>query len=250
MAVDMELLKRLRAITQAPLGECKQALEESQGDLDQAQQILRDKWALKASKKADRETNEWVVVIKHIWERTLGIKLACETDFVAKNETFIGLAHSLLTLVADATSSLFSSYWDLSDDVKALLEDTIKSHFVTIGENMQIIDLFAHNGHAQIYTHPGDKIAVAVFFTWDEKLAKDAALQVAAMNPWYHSVANVPVEVVDAEKTRFMQELVDDKKPEEIKQNIVNGKLAKFYSEIVFEEQYCIKDDSKKWKII
>jgi len=79
-------------------------------------------------------------------------------------------------------------------------------------------------------------------------LAKDAALQIAAMNPWYHHVQDLPADTVADEKRRFMEELLDDPKPEAIKEKIVEGKLAKFYSEIVFDEQHCIKDDAKKMK--
>lgn len=243
----MELLKKLRAMTQAPLTECKNALEEAGGDLDQAQQILRDRGALKASKKADRETNEWVVVMQNVNNMTVGIKFACETDFVAKNETFRGLAQTIVGYIAEEGKEIISVD-ELSDTTKERVDALIKDNFVTIGENMQLLDAFAKEWQSYIYAHPGDKIAVAVFYQGEEEAAKDAALQIAAMNPWFHKISDVPSEQVEEEKARFMEELAEDSKPEDIKAKIVEGKLAKFYSEIVFEEQSSIKDDSKKMK--
>jgi elongation factor Ts len=87
--VDVALIKKLRNMTQAPLKDCKSALEEANGDLDRAQEILREKGALKASKKADRETNEGTVSMKTVDGKNAGIILASETDFVAKNPTFL-----------------------------------------------------------------------------------------------------------------------------------------------------------------
>jgi elongation factor Ts len=100
MASSIELVKKLRAMTHAPLKDCKSAIEESAGDLDRAQEILREKGALKAAKKADRETNEGVVVVKQDGSTTVGVKIACETDFVAKNDTFLTLASDVADMFA------------------------------------------------------------------------------------------------------------------------------------------------------
>lgn len=109
--VDMQTLKDLRAITQAPLKDCKDALQESGGDLERAQKILREKGAIKAANKADRATNEGVVMIKQYGDKTVGLKLACETDFVAKNDTFRSLATQIVDQLSNEQD--FASYAQL-----------------------------------------------------------------------------------------------------------------------------------------
>lgn len=247
MTISMDQLKKLRALTQAPLGDCKQALVEAEGDIEKAQKILRDKGAAKLGKKADRETNEGIVVIKQVGNKIAGIKFACETDFVAKNDIFRGIAQQIVDMVA-ASADEVASVVHLSDVVKHQIDTLIKDNFVTIGENMQVLDAFVTSTKGYIYTHPGDKIAVVVFYEGDEATAKHAALQVAAMNPEYRTVEEVPADMVAAVKQEMMAGLAEDKKPDDIKEKIVEGKLAKYFAEIVFMEQPSITDDTKKMK--
>lgn len=247
MTVSMDQLKELRALTQAPLGDCKQALVEAEGDLAKAQKILREKGATKAGKKADRETNEGTVVIKEIDGKTAGVRFACETDFVAKNDNFRNMAHTIVEIVA-ASGDEIANIQELSDAAKEQIDMLIKDNFVTIGENMQVLDVFVTARKGYVYTHPGDKIAVVVFYEGDENLAKDAALQVAAMNPEYFTVDQVPAEDVAQVKQEMMTQLAADPKPADIKEKIVEGRLSKYFGEIVFMEQPSIKDETKKMK--
>ena len=247
MTISMDQLKELRALTQAPLGDCKQALVEAEWDIEKAQKILRDKGAIKAGKKADRETNEGIVVIKHIWNKIAGVKFACETDFVAKNETFRGMAQQVLDIVA-ATADEVTSWEVVSDAAKQQIDTMIKDNFVTMGENMQVLDVFVTWRQGYIYTHPGDKIAVVVFYEGDESLAKDAALQVAAMSPEYHRVEDIPADKVAQMKQEMLADLANDTKPADIKEKIVEWRVAKYFGEIVFMEQPSIKDETKKMK--
>lgn len=246
MAVDIAVLKELRALTHAPLKDCKSALEEAEWDLQRAQEVLREKWALKAAKKADRATNEGIVMIKPFGDKIVGLKLACETDFVAKNDTFKWLA----TQIVEKLSALdhVSDYDSLDDVTKESLNVVLKDNFVTIWENMQILDVFVEKWQWYIYTHPWDKIACVVFYNWDVSLAKNVALQVAAMNPVCLSVEDIPQEDVVKYTEQFNQEVIDSGKPEHIADKIVQWKLQKLWSEIVLLEQYSIIDDSKKIK--
>lgn len=245
--VDVSLIKKLRAMTHAPLKDCKSAIEESNGDLDRAQEILREKWALKAAKKTDRDTNEWIVIIDQIDWKTIGIKLGCETDFVAKNDIFVSLAHQIIAQFSALDAGL-SSYDEFSDEVKQEAEQILKDNFVTIGENMKILDAFVLDWTAYVYRHPWDKVASAVFYQGDESKAKDVALQVAAMNAEYLSVDEVPEDLKSQLKAEYIEEMKDSWKPSDIVEKIVEGKLQKYFRDIVLLEQASIMDDSKSVK--
>lgn len=246
MSVDMKILKELRALTHAPLKDCKNALLESWNDLSAAQDRLREKGALKAAKNADRETNEGIVMIKHIDWKIVWLKLASETDFVAKNEKFRALAEEILWIVS--TYGDVVAYAELSQEKKDTLNKVLQDNFVTIGENMKILDVFCSPKSGYIYTHPWDKVASVVYFEWNEEVAKQVALQVAAMNPTYLTVDDVPQQEKDTMKAQFEEEMKDSWKPAEIMENIIHGKMNKKFSEFVLLEQVSIFDDSKKIK--
>ncbi|USN54069.1 MAG: translation elongation factor Ts [Candidatus Peribacteria bacterium] len=215
----MALLKQLRNQTHAPLKDCKEALEESGGDLAVAEKIMREKGALKAEKKADRETNEGVVWVLQEGNKVAGVKLACETDFVAKNDTFRGLAQQLAQRLI--TLAPFGELAGLDPQVREELDNVLKESFVTIGENMQILDAFVAEGTTYVYRHPGDKVAAVVFYTGDEQRAKEAALQVAAMDPTYLTVDEVPAAHVEELSALYRKELQDSGKPADIVEKIL-----------------------------
>ena len=244
--VDIARLKELRAMTHAPLKDCKSALEEANGDLGKAQEILREKGALKAASKADRATNEGIVVIKQFGDKTVGLKLACETDFVAKNDTFRWLADQIVEKLSSLDE--ITSYDEVDVNMKETLELVLKDNFVTIGENMQILDVFVQWGTAYIYTHPGDKVASVIFYTGDKDKAKATALQVAAMHPQYLTTEDVPADEVAKLQGQFAEEVAESGKPADIVKKIVTGKLQKEWNDIVLLEQISIVDDSKKIK--
>jgi len=242
----MNLLKELRALTHAPLNDCKKALEESDNDIGGAQDWLRERGALKAAKNADRATHEGIVVIKQVWDLIVWLKLACETDFVAKNDTFRDLAGQIVDIVA--SYGAVSDYESLDQEKKDALNKVLQDNFVTIGENMQIADVFTSSEKGYIYTHPGDKVAAVVYYDGDEEAAKQTALQIAAMNPSYLSTDDVPQAEKDEMKATFEEEMKDSGKPAEILENIIAGKMSKRYGEFVLLEQVSIFDDSKKVK--
>ncbi len=122
----------------------------------------------------------------------------------------------------------------------------MQDNAVTIGENMQVIDAFVQSGTAYVYTHPGDKVASAVFYTGDEAKAKAVALQVAAMQPQYLCVDDVPAEDIQRMQEIYTEEMKDSGKPADILEKIIAGKIQKQWSELVLLEQTSIVDDSKK----
>ncbi len=244
--VDMNLLKELRAATNAPLKDCKQALEENNNDYEAAQEWLKEKGIMKAASKSDRVTKEWVVVVQRFWNKTVGVKLACETDFVARNETFRWLAVRVLEIASK--SSPVDTFSALDASLQTEIDEFLKSNFVAIGENMQVADLFVREWTSVSYVHPGDKLVAVVFYEGDEQVAKAAAMQIAAMNPTYLSVDQIPTSVRDEVVARHKEEVAASGKPADIVDKIVEGKLAKEWSEYVLLEQVSILDETKKVK--
>lgn len=242
----MALLKELRAATNAPLKDCKQALEETNNNYEAAQEWLKEKGIMKAASKSDRITKEGVVVVQQFGGKTIGVKLACETDFVARNETFRALANRVLEIAS--ASGPVNTFAELAADIQTQIDDLLKGNFVAIGENMQVADLFIKEGVSVSYVHPGDKLVATVFYTGDEQLAKVAAMQIAAMNPTYLSVADIPEAVREEVIARHREEVATSGKPADIVEKIVEGKLAKEWSDYVLLEQISILDETKKVK--
>jgi len=255
--VDINLLKQLRQMTNAPLKDCKEALIESEWDIEKAVQILKKKGALKAAKKADRQTNEWIVKVIQDGDIVAGIKLACETDFVAKNETFLELADKILQTILSYVkqNNIENIDWveNLPEPLKKLiLEELIPEYIGKIGENIRLLDVFVRRWKAYVYTHPGNKVVAVVFYKCKgdecEIEAKEVALQIAAMNPQYLSKEMVPEDVLNNLKDQYRSELQDSGKPADIIDRIVEGKIAKDLTEMVLMEQPYIRDESKKMK--
>jgi elongation factor Ts len=253
MAVDMNLLKQLRDTTFAPMKDCKEALDNAGGDLDAAMEYLKKKWAAQAAKKADRETNEGAIKTRMVDNTVYAIKMACETDFVAKNDLFVELTGKLLDAVT-AHKGNVDSLSALPAEIATQCEWLVSEFVGKIWENIKLADVYIHNAEdkAVIYVHPGDKLVAVVYYSAAgdnaEAVAKQAALQIAAMNPEYLSVDTVPADQRSALTAQFTEEVAASGKPADIVEKIVAGKLDKAYSENVLLEQAAIWDDSKKVK--
>jgi len=251
--VDIALLKKLRAMTNAPLKDCKAALLEAGDDLDKAQEVLRKKGALKAAKKADRETNEGIVKVKKVGNTIVGVQLACETDFVAKNEQFIQFADKILDTLLSFDKKEINSLDDLTDEQKEQLNNIIADTVAVVGENVKIVSVLKKDvEQAYIYEHPGSKIVGIVEYKSTnpkaDEIAKEIALQSVAMNPEYITMEDIPSDVYDKFKAEFTQEVIDSGKPADIAEKIVQWKLNKHFSSMVLLEQPWIRDESKKVK--
>ncbi len=247
MNISIDLIKKLRDLTLAPLGDCKEALVEANGDISQAQEILKKKGAIKADKKSDRETNNGVVkfIVKN--GALVGVKLLCETDFVSKNDSFGALVDSLLDVIAAHASDVNPDAVDeaLTDALMGLVKDQA----VTIGEAMRIWYVIKKSGNAYAYNHMGNTLASAIFYEGtDENVAKDVALQVAAMAPEYVSVQDVPADRIEKLTAELNEEMASSNKPADIKAKIIEWRIQKSLQDDILLEQVSIKDQAKKIK--
>ena len=250
MQIDINLVKQLRDATFAPLGDCKNALVEAGGDLARAQEILREKGIAKAGKKADRETNEGLIKTHNDGERTYVVKLLCETDFVAKNETFLALFDKVFAVLKSDTTGDVANVEALSSEVVEKINTLAAEATATIGEAIRLGAAFITSENVYVYSHAGDKVVSVVAFSGDEATAKELALQVAALNPEFLTLDEVPVDQKEKLAAEFTEELKAAGKPEAMIPNIVKGKVDKAFADNVLFEQEYIRDGSKKVKDI
>ncbi len=258
-----ELVKTLRERTGVGIMDCRKALVETNGDLEKAIDILRQKGIAKAAKKADRETSEGRIGSKVASDRKKAalVKLTCETDFVAKNDMFINLAEKIADLAlahsTDDVNKLLSLKFEGS---KGTVEEEIKEAIGKIGENIQLKESVLFNsdkGYLELYTHLGSKLVVMVEITSDKpavdeltKLAHELAMQIAIDNPEFVSRDQVPSDVVHHEREVIKSSPELASKPDAVKDKIVEGKLGSFFGGCCLVELPYMRDGSKKVKEI
>lgn len=247
---NIELLKQLRDITFAPLKDCKEALVEAGDNLIKAQEILKKKGIAKAWTRAERQTKEGIVKVEKVDGKIVGLKILCETDFVAKNENFQALFDSVLAKVAQSNKEV-RSLEDLDPTIAETIDNEVKEFMGKTGENMNIRGVLVTTEKAFIYNHPGNKVASLIFFEWgNDEIAKELALQVTAMNPTFVSFDQVDANEVAKMKEEFEAELKAAGKPEAMITQIVDGKIKKALADVVLLEQEYIRDGAKKVKEI
>ncbi|MCW0481636.1 translation elongation factor Ts [Gaoshiqia sediminis] len=248
MAITAADVMKLRKATGAGMMDCKNALADADGDFNRAVEIIREKGKLVASKRSDREASEGAVLAKVSDDNKFGaiVVLNCETDFVAKNEGFVALTQKFLDLaVAERPADL--------DALKALTIDgrTIADHVTeqtgVIGEKIDL-SYYSKVEAASVvgYIHPGNKLATLVGFNQenvDVQVAKDVAMQVAAMNPVAVDKDFVPQEVVEKELEIAKEKFRQEGKPEAMLDKIAQGALAKFFKESTLLNQAFVKDN-------
>jgi elongation factor Ts len=263
--ISAELVKQLREMTGAGMLECKKALEEAQGDIEKAKEILRIKGLAKAEKKAGRETKEGIVQTYVSEDRKVGVilELNCETDFVARNEQFVELSLNLAKHIASfkENANKSGSFEDIAQqpyyaDSTQKVEDVVKSAIARIGENIKLSRWarFDAEGYVHAYVHGIGRVGVLMEYKADRisddvlRLAQDIILQIAAMKPEFVSVEAIPSEVLERERRILAEQTRQEGKPEHLIDKIVEGKLRKFYQEKVLLEQPFIKDEKKSVK--
>jgi elongation factor Ts len=263
--ISAELVKQLREMTGAGMLECKKALEEAQGDIEKAKEILRVKGLAKAEKKAGRETKEGIVQTYVSEDRKVGVilELNCETDFVARNEQFVELSLNLAKHIASLkeNANKSGSFEDIAQqpyyaDSTQKVEDIVKSAIARIGENIRLSRWarFDAEGYVHAYVHGIGRVGVLMEYKTDRisddvlRLAQDIILQIAAMKPEFVSVEAIPSEVLEREKRILAEQTRQEGKPEHMIDRIVEGKLKRFYQEKVLLEQPFIKDEKKSVK--
>lgn len=258
MAVTAEMVKHLRERTGAGMMECKKALEETNGDFEKAIEVLRKKGAATAAKRADKVANEGLVVSKISSDAKKGILLEvnCETDFVSRGEDFKSFVDGLAEVIFEHTPAsqddLLKLPFDSQRDVAAALADIMAK----TGEKTEIkrfVVVPSDNGFVESYIHMGSKIGVIVelitSFTPENKvLARDVAMQIAAMDPINTSRDQIHQDVIAKELEIYKTQAKNEGKPDNIAEKIATGRLEKFYQEVVLLEQSFIKDAGKTIK--
>lgn len=232
---DKNLVIKLREMTGAGMMDCSNALNESAGDIEKAAEILRKNGTIKAAKRSERATKEGVIAMAKTDNKIAVVGLACETDFVSRSENFV-------KTVSEYVEKLLTS--DV-DGFKSWAEEDIKNLVAKIGENIQLA--FAEIIEGPVlgnYIHTNKKLAaVAVLSGGSQELANDIAMQVAAMSPKYLGPEDIDFAELEKEKEICREQLKNESKPENILEKIIEGKLAKFYSEICLSKQSFFKDE-------
>ncbi len=246
-------VSKLRKMTGAGMMDCKKALQESNGDFDKAIEIIRKKGQAVANKRADREATEGVVLAKinKDGNKAATIVLNCETDFVAKNDNFIAFADSILQLALAKTPANLTELKALKLD-NVSVEEKITEQVGIIGEKLDLSYYSSISAPSVIsYIHPGNKLASAVGFNKpgvEIQVAKDIAMQVAAMNPVAVDKENVSAEIIEKEMEIGRDQARQQGKPENIIEKIAEGKLNKYFKENTLLNQAFVKDNKKTIK--
>ena len=251
MAITAAEINKLRQMTGAGMMDCKKALEEANGDYEKAQEIIRKKGQLVAAKRADREATEGVVLSKVTGDATFGaLTVVCsETDFVAKNESFVQFAASINDLAVAQKPADIDALKSLKLG-NLIVAEAVMEKVGVIGEKIDLIN-YQKIEAAQVvaYIHPGNKLATLVGFSKklaDIQVGKDVAMQIAAMSPVAVDKESVPAEKVAKEKEIALEQTKLDKKnegkPENILEKIAEGRLEKFFKENTLVNQEFIKD--------
>ena len=247
MAISAADVSKLRQMTGAGMMDCKRALEETGGDFDKAVDIIRKKGQAVASKRADREASEGVVLSKVTEDGKRGalVVLNCETDFVAKNESFIALAQSILDLALESDAKSLDEVNELKLNGVAV-KDVITEQIGVIGEKLEIPYFEVVNAETVVgYIHPGNKLATLVGLNKagiDEQVARDVAMQVAAMNPVAIDKDSVDQEIIDKELEIAREQSKLEGKPENLIDQIAQGRLNRFFKDNTLLEQTFVKD--------
>lgn len=239
----------LRKTTGAGMMDCKNALVEAEGDFDKAIEILRKKGQKVAAKRADRDSSEGAAIAKVNKDNTSGviISLNCETDFVAKNESFVSLANELaeIALSCNSKEELLGNQYNGMTVQEKLTEQT-----GVIGEKIEIGGFRKLNApFVGYYIHAGNKIATLVGLSeaveTAETVAKDVAMQAAAMNPVALDEAGVDEQTIQKEIEIAKDQLRQEGKPEEMLDKIAQGKLKRFFKDNTLINQDFIKDSKQ-----
>lgn len=245
-------INELRQHTGAGMMDCRKALLESNGDFEQAIDLLRKKGQKVAALRGGRDANEGVVLTGLNDAKAVLLRLSCETDFVAKNDGFIEFAHSILKVVLENDVVSIADLQQRPLIKGVTVEDGINEQIAKIGEKIALSELEILTGTSLTdYIHGNYRIGVIVSFSKkiNEEVAKDIAMQIAAMNPLSVDADAMPKEVVEREQALLKEMLQADVKmqgkSEEMLNKILDGKLKAFYKERTLLDQEFIKDSSK-----
>lgn len=259
MAISTEDIKLLRESTGAGILDCKKVLEETGGNIDKAIELLRKKGLATAAKKASREAKDGLVSAYTSPDGKMGVlvEVNCETDFVARTDDFQNFVAALVRQVAGqpnlgSPEALLAA--PFIDNPGKTVSEQLTDLIAKLGENMIVrrvarFDL-AGDGMLEQYIHTGGRVGVLVDVAGGSPsnsrfatLVHDIALQIAAAAPRFVSPADIPAEALEAEKSIYREQLAEDRKPDNIKERIIEGKLKKWYEEVALMQQPFVKDN-------
>ena len=251
--IKAQLVKELREKTGAGMMDCKKVLTETDGDMDRAAELLRERGIAKAEKKSGRIASEGLVYCYVSENKKVGVVLEvnAETDFVAKNQEFRTFVEETAKQIAETNPADVESLLaenSIKDSSKTI-QDILTDKIATIGENMSIrrFTRYESEGFVGSYIHGDGKIGVLVDCpSGSEEVAKDICMQIAAARPEYLNREEVPADVVEHEMEVLKAQAINEGKPEAIAEKMVQGRIGKFYSEICLLEQPFVKDPDIK----
>ncbi|MFI3321589.1 MAG: translation elongation factor Ts [Rikenellaceae bacterium] len=244
MEIKAADVAKLRKMTGAGMMDCKNALAEAQGDFDRAQEIIREKGKLIASKRADRDASEGLVVAKIVGKKAYMLCLACETDFVAKNEEFAKTANEILEAAVAADCADIDALKNLEYNGQSIAAMVTEKSGQT-GEKIEL-PFYSQIEAEQVvaYIHTNKKLGTILGFNAaiSEETAKDVAMQAAAMAPISISKADCPADVIEKERQIGHEQARLDGKPEAMLDKIAEGKVNKYLSENTLLSQSFVKN--------
>lgn len=242
--VTPKTIKELRDATGAGMMDCKKALIESDGDQEAAAELLRKKGLAKADKKASRVAAEGKIVTRSKDNKAVMIEVNCETDFVAKDDNFLGFCDKVASAAIDIDGDSIESLMATEVDGETL-ESTRQAMVAKIGENIQVRRMASRGGKGTTvgaYVHM-NRIGVLVEIEGgDESVCTDVAMHVAAMNPPFATADQVPADVLDKERQILSEQALESGKPKEIVDKMVEGRIRKYLEEICLVSQNFVKD--------
>ena len=236
-------VKELREKTGLGLMDCKKALEDAEGNMDKAIEDLRKTSGVKASKKAGRSAADGLIAIKNVEDQIFMIEVNCETDFVARDDSFVEFTSQTLKSFSENPEKTLQ---ELMDDG---IEDNREKIVQKLGENI-VVRRVAKTESSTItgsYLHSNNKIGCIVSLEGgSQDLAIDIAMHAAATDPLAVSPADIPSELVEKEREIYKAQSEDSGKPPEIVQKMIEGKVSKFLAEVSLTEQDFVKDPNTK----
>ena len=246
MEVTASMVKDLREQTGAGMMDCKKALSETNGNMEEAVNWLREKGIAKSAKKESRIAAEGLANIYVNGNKAVIVEVNSETDFVSKNEEFISMIDTIGKCLLDSNAKTIEDAKKVSTS-EGTIEELIVNKTAKIGEKLSLrrFEIVNKNDDESFgtYIHMGGKIAaLTVIKGANENVAKDVAMQAAAMKPLYVFPSDVPGDVLDNERNVLKEQAMNEGKPADIAEKMVEGRIKKFYKEICLAEQAFIKD--------
>lgn len=248
MAVSIQDIAKLRKMTGAGMMDVKKALEEAAGDFDKAIEIIRKRGQAIAAKRSDRETEEGCVLAAHDGDFAIVVGIKCETDFVAKNQEFIDLTKAVLAIALEKRGASKEEILAAPMVDGRSVQEMITERSGVTGEKMELgVYEFVKGASTVSYIHPGNMLATIVAFNepLELQVARDVAMQIAAMNPVGITEADVPQNIKDRELEIAREKAREAGKPENLIDHIAQGALKKYFKENTLMEQEFVKDNKQ-----